>query len=374
LTLAGVRNSPCFFLFYVLFLYLSFTKGHRIITDMEENWDTYLDCLRKLPFVENVSIREVNPQTPNQKTTKYRDAILDVETSRGTHEFWVELKKTHLTYALADGLIAQAGRADHPLILFAISVPRQIGRYLGERGINYVDQAGNCRLQIDTDFMAVIEGQTPIKQPAAGRGISIPGYRVLFTILTQPKLLNSPVRTLAEASAVSKTTAAETIARLVQEELVSPIQGRRSVLNPKALLERWMLGYETLRPRMLMGRFRTQDADPSALEKRVEKELGKSLVWAWGGGSAAMRITKHYRGEETVLHVSDPANDLPRRLRALPAVDGPLIIQRTPNKTAFEGIEPHTVHPLLVFADLMVNTNSRAREVALEIRQRFIKI
>jgi len=341
---------------------------------MEENWDTYLDCLRKLPFVENVSIREVNPQTPNQKTTKYRDAILDVETSRGTHEFWVELKKTHLTYALADGLIAQAGRADHPLILFAISVPRQIGRYLGERGINYVDQAGNCRLQIDTDFMAVIEGQTPIKQPAAGRGISIPGYRVLFTILTQPKLLNSPVRTLAEASAVSKTTAAETIARLVQEELVSPIQGRRSVLNPKALLERWMLGYETLRPRMLMGRFRTQDADPSALEKRVEKELGKSLVWAWGGGSAAMRITKHYRGEETVLHVSDPANDLPRRLRALPAVDGPLIIQRTPNKTAFEGIEPHTVHPLLVFADLMVNTNSRAREVALEIRQRFIKI
>jgi hypothetical protein len=341
---------------------------------MKENWDTYLGYLQELPFVKVASIRESNSQMPNQRTSKHSDAILDVETSRGTYEFVVELKKTHLTYALADGLIAQAGRADHPLILFAISVPRKIGRYLGGRGINYVDQAGNCRLQIDAEFMALIEGQTPIKQPAAGRGIAIPGYRVLFTILTRPELLNSPVRTLADNAAVSKTTAAATIARLVQEGLVSPVQGQRRILDPTAMLERWMLGYENLRPRMIMGRFRTQDADPAALEERIEKELGESLVWAWGGGSAAMRITKHYRGEETVLHVWDPANDLPRRLRALPAADGPLIIQRTPNKTAFEGIEPHTVHPLLVFADLMVNTNPRAREAALEIRERYINI
>jgi hypothetical protein len=341
---------------------------------MKENWDIYLGYLQELPFVKAASIRKANPQTSNQGAFRHPDAILDVETYRGTYEFLVELKKTHLTYALADGLIAQAGQADHPLMFFAISVPRKIGRYLGERGINYVDQAGNYRVQIDADFMAVIEGRTPIKLPAAGRGIAVPGYRVLFTILTRPELLNSPVRTLAETAAVSKTTAAETIARLAQEGLLSPVQGQRSVLNPKVLLERWILGYETLRPRMIIGRFRTQDADPSALEERVEKELGESLVWAWGGGSAAMRITKHYRGEETVLHVCDPANDLPRRLRALPAADGPLIIQRTPTKTAFEGIEPHTVHPLLVFADLMVNTNPRAREAALEIRERYINI
>ena len=341
---------------------------------MKGNWDIYLGYLQELPFVKVASIRKANPQTSNQGASKHPDAILDVETSRGTHEFLVELKRTHLTYALADGLIAQARRADHPLMLFTISVPRKIGRYLGESGINYVDKAGNCRIQIDADFMAVIEGRPPIKLPAAGRGIAIPGYRVLFTILTKPELLNSPVRTLAENAAVSKTTAAETIARLIQEGLISPVQGQRNVLNPKALLERWIQGYETLRPRMILGRFRTQDSDPSALEERVEKELPESLVWAWGGGSAAMRITKHYRGEETVLHVCDPDNDLPKRLRALPADDGPLIIQRTPNKTAFEGIEPHTVHPLLVFADLMINADPRARETALEIRENYIDL
>jgi hypothetical protein len=87
-----------------------------------------------------------------------------------------------------------------------------------------------------------------------------------------------------------------------------------------------------------------------------------------------MRITKHYRGEETVLHVCDPANDLPRKLRALPAIDGPLIIQRTPNESAFDGVAPHTVHPLLVVAELMTGANPRAREAALEIRERYLNI
>jgi hypothetical protein len=87
-----------------------------------------------------------------------------------------------------------------------------------------------------------------------------------------------------------------------------------------------------------------------------------------------MRITKQYRGEETVLHVLNPTADLPKRLRAMPAADGPFMIQRTPAKTAFEGIVPQTVHPLLVFAELMAGGNPRACEVALEIQERYLKL
>ncbi|MGA2261229.1 MAG: type IV toxin-antitoxin system AbiEi family antitoxin [Acidobacteriota bacterium] len=342
---------------------------------MNEDWDTYLGYLRQLPFVKKASITDVSTRSSIRRGIDEQDAVLEVKTSRGTHEFAVELKKTHLTYALADGLIAHSRRNDRkPLILFTLSVPRKIGRYLGEHGINYIDQAGNCRFLINTDFVAVIEGQKPIKSVATGRGIAIPGYRVLFTILANPELLNAPVRSLADAAAVSKTTAAETIARLVREGLVGPVERQRRIMDPKSLLDRWMIGYETVRPRMIVGRYRTQDANPAALEERVEKELGESILWAWGGGAAAMRISKHYRGEETVLHVCNPDNDLPRRLRALPANDGPLIIQNTPNKTAFEGIAPHTVHPLLVTAELMASADPRAREAAFEIREGHIKI
>jgi len=126
--------------------------------------------------------------------------------------------------------------------------------------------------------------------------------------------------------------------------------------------------------RLIVGRYRTQDANPAALEERIERELGESIVWAWGGGAAAVRISEHYRGEETVLHVCNPDHDFPRRLRALPANDGPLILQNTPNRTAFEGVAPHTVHPLLVTAELMASANPRACEAAFEIQEGYIKI
>jgi hypothetical protein len=135
-----------------------------------------------------------------------------------------------------------------------------------------------------------------------------------------------------------------------------------------------MVGYEISRPKLIFGEFRTQDPTPEALERRVELELGNSVQWAWGGGAAAMRLTKHFHGGKTILHISDPTNDLLKRLRALPANDGPFIIYRTPSKVAFEGTAPRTMHPLLVYAELMATGDSRARETAMEIREHYLNI
>lgn len=354
---------------------MSFSKGHCIIPDMENHWEPYLQHLRKLPFVKSAMII-VNTAFSKSGLNGYEaDALLKIKTPQGNVEFYVEEKKSHLTYALADGLASRIQKTGNtPWILFALHVPRKIGHYLGEHGINYVDKAGNCRLQIGTDYIAVIEGQTPIYSAASGRGIGVPGYRVLFTILVKPEILDSSVRTLAEMAAVSKTTVAETLGRLEKEGFIGPEQSGRRILNPKGLLDRWMIGYEISRPKLIFGEFRTPDPTPEALERRVELELGNSVHWAWGGGAAAMRLTKHYRGEKTVLHISDPKNDLLKRLRALPANDGPFIVYRTLSKIAFEGTVPRTVHPLLIYSELMSTGDSRAREAAMEIREYYLKL
>ena len=138
---------------------------------MENHWEPYIRHLRDLPFVKNATIGQIRPFIKNGMSTYEADALLNIKTPQGNREFYVDEKKTHLTYALADGLAARVQKASKtPWILFAIHVPRKIGRYLSEHGINYVDKAGNCRLQIGTDYMAVIEGQTPISDPASGRG------------------------------------------------------------------------------------------------------------------------------------------------------------------------------------------------------------
>jgi hypothetical protein len=342
---------------------------------MENRWEPYLQHLRNLPFVKSVMISRRTPIPIHEPNEYEADALLKIKTPQGNIEFYVEEKKSHLTYALADGLavrITKAGKK--PWILFALHVPRKIGRYLGEHGINYVDRAGNCRVQIGTDHVAIIEGQTPVIAAASGRGIGAPGYRVLFTILAKPEILGLSVRTLAELASVSKTTVAETLGRLEKEGFIGPEHNGRRILNPKGLLDRWMVGYEISRPKLIFGKFRTADPTPEALEQRIERELGDSIQWAWGGGAAAMRLMKHFHGEKTVLHIIDPTNDLLKKLRALRADDGPFIIYRTPSKVAFEGAAPRTVHPLLVYAELMATGDSRARETAMAIREHYLKL
>jgi hypothetical protein len=123
---------------------------------------------------------------------------------------------------------------------------------------------------------------------------------------------------------------------------------------------------------MMVGTFRLPYTEFEIMERHVEEELGDTVKWAWGGGAAAMRLTRHYRGRETVLHVQDPPATLPRALRALPATDGPFAILRTPGEIAFDGALPRTVHPLLVYTELLAANNERAREAAEELWIRFL--
>jgi hypothetical protein len=121
-----------------------------------------------------------------------------------------------------------------------------------------------------------------------------------------------------------------------------------------------------------MGRFHTNDRGAEAREDRIERELGETTTWAWGGGAAAMRLTGHYHGPDTVLHLEHPLPDFGKRLKAIPAREGPLIVLGVPGRVAFEGAKPRTVHPLLVHAELLATGHERAREAAQEVWNRYV--
>ena len=220
----------------------------------------------------------------------------------------------------------------------------------------------------------MIEGRPPERRPQGGRGIGVPGLQILFAILVRPALLNTPTRILAEAAGVAKATAADRLAQLREQGLVFEMKREKHLAEPRRLLDRWLTGYETqVRPRLLIGRYRTQDRDPDTLEQRVERELGDDLRWAWGGGAAAHRLTRYYHGPETTVHLQPaPGIDVVKRLRALRADDGPLILMRAPGPIAFEGGQPRTVNPLLVYTELLFAGDNRAREAADMVRRQYL--
>lgn len=328
-----------------------------------------VERLRELPFVDEALLRE-----EADGHEQLGDGILRIVTPNGTEDFIVEAKRTHLTRAIVDGVIAHGARyGPTPWILFAPHVGRPLAKYLGEQDANFVDLAGNCRLRIDQRHFAMIEGRPPERRPPRGRGIGAPGGQVLFAILVRPDLLNAPVRTLAEAADVAAATAADRVAQLRREGLVHEVDGERRLAEPQRILDLWLKTYGTqVRPKLLIGRYRTQDADPERLEHRIEDALGADVTWAWGGGAGAQRLTGYYRGPDTVVHLQGPGFDVPKRLRALRADDGPVILMRAPGPIAFEGTHPRTVNPLLVYTELLFTGDKRAREAAEEIRKKFL--
>jgi hypothetical protein len=352
---------------------------------MDQELEQYTARLRELPFIKDVRIRLEPDRGPGPRP----DADLVLTTPEGDYELLVETKRTHLTYATADYLLAMWQNAmqhnlwtnqqhlprpqKQPWILFAPYVPPKIGQHLADEGANYIDLEGNCRLRLGDRYIAAIEGRVPERKDPEGRGLRAAGYQVLFAILAKPELLDEGVVKIGDLAGAGKTTAADTLEKLEREGFLTTIQNHRRLVRPGALLDRWLVGYaNAVRPRLLVGRYRTQDKDPEELERRVEDVLGNDTEWAWGGGAAAMKLTQHYRGETTILHMAKPHPDLTRRLRAQRDADGPLVLLKAPGRLAFDGVLPRTVHPLLIYTELLATGNERAREAALDLRQRYL--
>jgi len=331
--------------------------------------DAYLDRLRELPFVKAVELHR--PGHPDRQ----HNARVTLRTPKGRHEMALEIRNSPATRSAAQSFLARALRnAARPWLVLSPYVSRPVGQLLASKDISFVDQAGNCHISIGQDYVAHIEGRRPQLHPRHGRGLGARSYQVLFALLARPELATAPIRSLAQAAGVGKTAAADLVTRLREEGLLLRGKSGHHVARPEVLMDRWVAGYaDKLRPRLLLGRYRSAAREPRAFESAVEATLGESLDWAWGGATAAYRLTHHYQSATTTLHVGELPTRTQRELTLLPSKDGPVVILGTPGPLALEGPAPHVAHPLLVYSELVLEGNDRALAAAAEIRSRFLR-
>jgi hypothetical protein len=307
---------------------------------------------------------------PSKHSDQQHDARITLRTPKGLHEIAVEIKSSPATPAVAQNLLARVLRNPaRRWLVFSPYVSQPVARLLASHDIGFVDQAGNCYIRIDQNYVAHIEGRRPQLPPRRGRGLGARSYQVLFALLARPELATAPIRSLAQAAGVQKTAAADLVQRLREEGLLL----RDRIVRPRVLLDRWVAGYaDKLRPRLLLGRYRAAAREPRAFESAVEAALSEQVDWAWGGATAGYRLTQHYQSSITTLHVAAPVTRMQRQLNLLPAKDGPVVILGIPGPLALEGPAPHVAHPLLVYTELVVEGDERALEAAAEIRSRFL--
>ncbi|MFW6023331.1 MAG: type IV toxin-antitoxin system AbiEi family antitoxin [Myxococcota bacterium] len=318
----------------------------------------YLEHLRALPFVEEARLEPPPADEPQP------DANLYIRTPHDAFQLHVELKRTHLSRELAWRVLDHVGRDARRWILLAPSIGSELGDLFTERGLNFVDSRGNCYLNLHDQFVARIQGRRQTVRRR--RGMRAPSYQVLFALLCDPALGRRTIRDIAEEAGVSRQPVSDMLHRLVEDgHMVRGSRGHSWTSDGyRRGMDLWLAGYESVvRPKLLAGTFRLPDPAPRAVEEAVRTHLA-DLEWRWGGTAAAHRLVGHYRGDRTVVHVRDADSRTARRLGAVPAPDGPLILMGVPGPIALRGRTPDTVQPLLVYSELLTSDDPRARDQA----------
>jgi hypothetical protein len=329
----------------------------------------YLDEMKDLPL-RSFSFKPA----PASLRDRY-DGLLAFKSDVGSHELLVLEFKTHLSHDVASRLVESLVTRDRPVIVLAPHIGRGMGQRLAEAGVSYLDRQGNCHLAIGRKLLFHVEGRTAPREHLETRGIRAPGYQVLFALLAEADLLGATVRDLAAASGSSRTAVSEFRRRLLAERYL--LETRSGVQwaprRREDALNRWIEGYRSaVRPRLLVGTYRTPDRTPADLEKRLVPILDEELAgWRYGGSAAGHRLTGYYRGEQTAIHLRARPGRLPGSLRALPDPSGNLVLLLGIGTVAWPD-DRDIVHPLLVYTEMLATGDERAREAADDIYDKHI--
>ncbi|HYJ34171.1 MAG TPA: type IV toxin-antitoxin system AbiEi family antitoxin [Candidatus Binatia bacterium] len=337
-----------------------------------------LERLAELPFVEKP--REV--RCAGRGGRPLPDACIELTVGGRKRVLAVEFRRSDpISRISIDHWIARIGASRQDWILFANHVGPRLGKELREQRINFVDREGNCHLSIDEGHVAYIEGRKRSSPAWESHGMGRAGYQVLFALLANPGLTAGTVREIASSSGASKTAASSVLNRLERDGIVVD----RNLLHPDTLLQRWLSGYaDRVRPRLLFGRYESKIQDPNELDRFLERELSsqgedsfvdgsKTIRWAWGGSAAEHRLLHYYRGTITVIHFDPAPSTAAKRWGLAPARAGAITFLGIPGPLAFQGAEPNTVHPLLIYSELLATGEERARDAAARIRERYLQ-
>ena len=276
----------------------------------------------------------------------------------------VELKKT-LSKPQLLGVIRQC--KNHSSMLFTEYLTEAGARELAECGIEFADAAGNLFLKLPEHTFLIMNCKkaTDINRKLnPGRMFSPSGLKLIYILLTVPEMLKANYRILQAKSGVSLGSAGYIMAGLKEYGLLLEIDGELRFADKEKLAERWCLAYsEKLRGKLNIQRYST------GMDNFKDVQLLSGLPAAWGGEAAAYFLTGHLHPETWSIYRWGNINKLIARARLRPDPNGKIEIL-----DAFwpeQGNTLTTVHPLLIYADLIASGDSRNLETAMEIHQKY---
>ncbi|PRY22291.1 hypothetical protein CLV58_1464 [Spirosoma oryzae] len=314
----------------------------------------------------------VSVESPAPKGKRY-DAIIQLAFGNANIKLALEAKLSARRIVFGQ-LLNQLADSENPTLLTDY-VGAELGEKLRQHAINYIDTVGNVYLKLtinELPFLLWIDGRKPDRRVdgKADHAFTKAGLRVTYWLLINPNRANETIRVIAQEAGGSLETVHRAKASLQDRGFLMEVRrGEWKLMNRKLLLDKWLEAYAArLQPSLLRGRYRLLKNETLADWNLQPLE---TPLTQWGGEPAADSLTNFLRPATWTLYTRQPTQVVARQLRLLPDAENGLVY-------LYEKFWPHDddglcVHPLLVYADLLISQDPRNHEVAQRLYHTYVQ-
>ena len=260
-------------------------------------------------------------------------------------------------------------RSGYKELLVTKYVNPKMAEQLKEKKVNFIDSVGNAYINYPPAFFFIKgmkDKNATKKQP--NNPFTQAGLKLIYALLNDTNLITAPHRLIAERSGVALGTVGKILNALEkQDHIVQMGRYGKKLIHKKKLLEKWCLEYlEKLKPKMLFGRFEGPENFPQKAQLTEFNAL-------WGGEMAAFELTRHIKpGEYTIYTDTNQLGNIVIQNRLKKADNGNIGIYKAFWPTDQSILFKQTVHPILIYADLLEFKDQRKLETAKMIYDEYI--
>ncbi|MET3112686.1 hypothetical protein AAKU52_000404 [Pedobacter sp. CG_S7] len=331
-----------------------------------------LPALDRLTEITGIEARILDlPSKRNEPV----DAIIQISKGKQSYIFEADVKTELRTAALSNVLNKQL-LTDGKIIMVSRYIPTPMKEELKANRISYIESSGNCYIETSGIYVFISDQKSPPLKTIEETKLWAPsGMKFLFAILMDQEILNSSYRNMAYTAGVALGNIGSFINELKREGYV--ITGMRNkqerllLENKPMLIDKWADMYRNiLRPKQLIGKFR--------FNKKEDREnwhsyVGSDLNIYWGAETAGAILTQYLSPEVYTIYSNEDRFELMRKLKMVPDQSGEVELLRPFWNEEVFSTDADTVPPMLAYAELISSFDSRNRETAMRIKEKYVK-
>jgi len=273
----------------------------------------------------------------------------------------IKLNITNQTLGAAAHQLKEIAAGGEELLITRYITP-QLADKLKELEIQFLDTAGNAYINLPNLFLFIKgnKGKEGLVKEKTIRAFQPAGLQLIYALICNPGLEDKPYRLMAEYADIANGAVTLVIRDLKKLGYLMDlgIKGRK-LTRKKELLQRWINLYaELLKPKLLIGRYNTENPDWWKQEKVLTQDI------LLGGETAAALLTKYLKPQNHTVYTGENYGRLLLRLKLKNTQNGNFeLIKKFWNfEDPFD--KKNLVNPVLIYADLIATGDNRNLETA----------